>query len=441
MLGGLLALIAAADDWPQFQGPRGDGTSAERGLLRAWPAEGPPVRWRAPIKMGWASPSVVGDDVLIPWTEQPNGMQETVACLNAADGAVKWKHTYDVDAYWKRNIGWAKGGFRSTPAVDGHRVYTLGAVGHLHCLDRLDGKVVWVRNLWDEWHPSGEKGYDFSPVLAGGKLILYYGDGCSRVGDKEKARVVLCRALDPATGETLWTFEEPHRDNARMGEGQTPAIADFGGRLCAVFTGNRDLVALALDDGKPVWRFEAVKPEGRGTTIPTPLVLDRLIVNIPDLDYPHAVALDRATPAAPARIAWKKESNMFTAIHQFRHRDGFLYGFAGQIVGESEASASESVLNLSCMEAATGKIRWSERGFRNGVAIIEADGLLFVRSYQALRLVEATPDGFRPLGEVKTHAVKKATLNLVDLFSPVLSRGALYVRTPDELILYDVAAK
>ena len=71
-----------------------------------------------------------------------------------------------------------------------------------------------------------------------------------------------------------------------MGEGQTPFIAEIGGRLCAVFSGNRDLIARAVDDGAVVWRFEAVKPEGRGTTIPTPLVLDRLIVTIPDLDGP-----------------------------------------------------------------------------------------------------------------------------------------------------------
>ena len=439
MVACLLAL--AVQDWPQFQGPRGDGTSAERGLLREWPAEGPPVRWRVPIKMGWACPSVAGDDVIVPWTEQPNGVKETIACLSAADGREKWRHTYDVDAYWKRGIGWAKGGFRSTPAVDDRRVYALGAVGHLHGLDRRDGKVVWVRNLWDEWHPSGEKGYNFSPILAGGKLILYYGDGCGRVGDKEKSRVVLCRALDPATGETLWTFEEPHRPDARMGEGQTPAIADIGGRLCAVFTGNRDLVALAVDDGKPVWRFEAVKPEGRGTTIPTPLVLDRMIVNIPDLDVPHAVALDRARPAAPSSFVWKQDLNVFTAIHAFRHREGFLYGFTGQLQGASEEAASDSVLGLACLEAATGKVRWSDKGWRSGTAIIEADGLLFARCYQTLRLVEATPDGFRKRGEVKTHNVRKAVLNLVDLVSPVLSRGGLYVRTPDELILYDVAAK
>src|ERR1051325_1214295 len=106
--GTLVLLIASAgfaDDWSQFQGPRGDGTSPEKHLLRAWPAEGPPALWKARIKMGWSSPSVFKGDVFVAWTEQINGVAETIACFDAATGKEKWKHTYEVGAYWKRNIG------------------------------------------------------------------------------------------------------------------------------------------------------------------------------------------------------------------------------------------------------------------------------------------------------------------------------------------------
>jgi hypothetical protein len=82
---------------------------------------------------------------------------------------------------------------------------------------------------------------------------------------------------------------------------------------------------------------------------------------------------------------------------------------------------------------------WSEPGYRAGVALTLADGLLFVRSYQRLRLIEANPEGCRVRGEVKTHDVWKPTLNLLDFVQPVLSRGRLYVRTPTELICYQVA--
>jgi outer membrane protein assembly factor BamB len=437
----LLASVSAADDWTQFLGPRGNGTSPERKLLRSWPAEGPPLLWKAKIRMGWSSPSISQGEVFIAWSEKTNGMTETVACLDAASGAEKWKYSYEVGPYWKRNIGWAAGGFRSTPAVDDRHVYTLGAIGHLHCLDRKTGAVVWKKNLWDEWSPSGEKGFSFSPMLAGGKLILYTGDGTRPVVNPTDDFFVHCSALDPATGKELWSFSEPHRKGAPMGEGQSPAIATIGGRLCALFMGNCDLIALAVDDGKPAWRFECHSRDGRGTTMPTPLVLDRLIVNLPDAEFGHAISFDPAKPDVASKFVWKQSLRTNTAIHQLRPSGEFLYGFNGKLEGDSSMHASRCVMNLICVEAATGKIRWTEPGFRQGVSITEADGVLFIRCYQTLRLVEATPQGYRQLGEIKTHDTREQTLNLVDLVMPVLSGGKLYVRTCDELLCFDVASK
>lgn len=448
---GVVVLTAAerpGSDWPQFQGPLGNGSSPETGLLREWPQDGPRVLWRAKIKPGWSCPAVVGDDVYLCWTEELRGERETAACLKATTGEIRWQHTYDVDQYWKRNIGWARGGVRATPAVHGDWLFTLGAVGHLHCLDRHSGQVLWQQNLWDEWNPSGEKGYVFSPIVVEGRLILWYSDGVSPaqepLPDPETGfakRLVLCRALDPATGKLLWESRQQHRPTARCGEGQTPAVAMFGRDHCLVVTANCELKALRIADGREVWKLDCIRHDGRGTTIPTPLVLDRYIVDIPDLDWAHVVEVDRARPDAEAKILWKKDLNMFTAIHQFRHRDGLLYGFAGEILGESEKSASESKLNLVCIELGTGQVMWSQPGFQNGIALTEADGLLFVRSYQTLRLVAATPGGYRETGKVLTHNVWKPTLNLLDMVQPVLSRGRLYIRTPEELICYQVAAE
>jgi outer membrane protein assembly factor BamB len=435
-----LGSLTRADDWTQFQGPNGNGTSSERHLLRQWPADGPQVLWKAKIKMGWSSPSVSKGDVFVAWTETTGGGSETIACLDTASGQQKWKYTYPCGQYWVRNIGWGPGGVRATPAVDDRFVYTLGAVGHLHCLDRRTGTVVWMKDLWTDFIPSGEKGSSFSPILAGGKLILYYGDGAHAPNKPDAEPFVHCRALDPISGKLLWTFSEPHV-YGRCGEGQTPAITKIGGRLCALFQGNCSLIALALDDGKVVWRFECVRRDGRGTTVPTPLVLGNLIVNIPDLDITHAVSFDPAQPGVPGKFAWKQDLSMFTAIHQFRPCGQYLYGFTGALEGSSDMAASKCVMNLVCLEAATGKTLWKEAGFRQGTSITEAEGLLFVRSYQTLRLVEATPAGYRLLGEAKTHDNRMPTLNLVDMVMPVLSNGRLYIKTVDELICYKVATR
>ena len=444
-LGAWLAVRAAfaiehAADWPSFQGPRGDGTSPETGLLRDWPKDGPPVAWRVPIGQGWGAPSVAGDDVVLAWSETKSGMSESVACLDARNGSERWRATWNTGPYWVRNIGWAPGGVRATPVITDKYVFAIGAVGHLHCLDRKNGAVVWARDMWRNWLPSGEKGYDFSPLVVDGKLILWLSDGASDATKENAPHESVCLALDPETGRELWTFREPHRESARMGEGQTPAVAEFAGEKCVVVTANCQLKALRVADGREVWKFDCIRPDARATTIPTPLVVGNLILDMADGDGNHVVEVDRTRPDFPTRMLWKKDQGLFTAIHQFRHRDGFVYGFLGHIEGESEKTASDSVLNLTCMELATGKILWSEAGFKTGVALIEADRLLFVRSYQTLRLIEATPAGFNCRGTVHTHDVWKPTRNLTDFVSPVLAHGRLYLRTPDELICYDIAA-
>ena len=41
----VVASSYAFDDWPQWRGQKRDGISAERGLLKDWPAGGPPLAW------------------------------------------------------------------------------------------------------------------------------------------------------------------------------------------------------------------------------------------------------------------------------------------------------------------------------------------------------------------------------------------------------------
>ena len=70
--------------------------------------------------------------------------------------------------------------------------------------------------------------------------------------DAEKTKEVVCEALDPVTGKVAWTFHEPHRLPARMGEGQTPAITTIAGARCVLITANCQLKALRVDDGREV---------------------------------------------------------------------------------------------------------------------------------------------------------------------------------------------
>ena len=215
-------------------------------------------------------------------------------------------------------------------------------------------------------------------------------------------------------------------------------MVEVGYNYCFTVTANAELKAIRIADGKEIWKFECPEPRTRGTTIPTPLAVGNFLINIPDSDATHAVEWDRTKPDQPPRMAWTNNLGMYCPINQFRHHEGHFYGFTGEIQESDEKVVSDSVLNLVCVELATGKLVWHQPGFKTGVSLTLADGLLFVRSYQSLRLIEATHKGDQLRGMVKTHDVWKPTLNLIDFVQPVLSRGRLFVRTPDELICYRV---
>src|SRR5947209_15912801 len=88
----LLAVGAGrAEDWPQFLGPRRDGSSAETGLAKSWPAAGPPEVWSRTVGAGFAGPVVAGKRLILFHRE---GDQEIVEALDAGTGAGLWKTGY-----------------------------------------------------------------------------------------------------------------------------------------------------------------------------------------------------------------------------------------------------------------------------------------------------------------------------------------------------------
>lgn len=151
------ALPAAADDWPQWLGPKRDGVWRETGLIDRFPEGGPKVLWRTPVGGGYSGPAVAGGKVYLldrqlaqgarnpgdpfPRTRNLKGT-ERVLCLDAATGKERWKHEYDC-AY---NISYPVGP-RCTPTVAGDKVYALGAMGDLYCLNADTGKVIWSKNF------------------------------------------------------------------------------------------------------------------------------------------------------------------------------------------------------------------------------------------------------------------------------------------------------
>src|ERR1700722_5932530 len=141
----LSASTLRADDWPQFLGPRRDGTSLEKDLRAAWPKSGPPTLWQRDVGEGFSGPIIAGERLIL---FHRVGDEEVVECLNAATGKEMWKFAYPTgysDALGKGD------GPRSTPLISGDKAVTLGAEGTLHCLTLESGKKLWSRSLTKEY--------------------------------------------------------------------------------------------------------------------------------------------------------------------------------------------------------------------------------------------------------------------------------------------------
>jgi outer membrane protein assembly factor BamB len=242
----LATLPAFAADWPQWMGPGRDDVWAETGILEQFPPGGPTFVWRTPVSGGFAGPAVVGGKVYVsdylksagddkPAPTKRNNLQgkERVLCLDARTGAELWKFEYDCDY----TIAYPAGP-RCTPTVDSGRLFILGAMGDLNCLDAESGTVIWSKNLPKAYSaPVPLWGYAGHPLVYKNLLI------CT-AGGKGSAVV----ALDKETGKEVWKALA----TAEIGY-SPPTLIEAGGVTQLLIFHGESLNSLNPDTGSVYW--------------------------------------------------------------------------------------------------------------------------------------------------------------------------------------------
>ena len=129
----------AFDDWPQWRGPNRDGRSAETGLLKAWPAGGPPLAWRADgRRRGLFVVCHLAAAACL--RSAPAPAPSTSIAFDAATGKRLWETAHGTRFSNDRGDG-----PRATPTIEGDRVYAFGASGDLSVLDAASGKIALDR--------------------------------------------------------------------------------------------------------------------------------------------------------------------------------------------------------------------------------------------------------------------------------------------------------
>ncbi|HEX4590004.1 MAG TPA: PQQ-binding-like beta-propeller repeat protein, partial [Gemmataceae bacterium] len=349
----ILTATASADDWPQWLGPQRDGVWRETGILDRFPQGGPPVRWRVPIKGGYASPAVAGSRVYVtdfvpkPGGRSGSGMArvdrpgvERVLCLDDADGHVVWKHEYDCPYAIAFNSG-----PRTTPLVAGGRVYTLGAMGDLYCLNAETGQVVWSMNLPERYGNADKPhrgvplwGYAASPLLDGDRLITLGGDD----------NVVV--ALNKDTGKEVW------RALSSSSIGYCPPVIYTVGKTRQLIIWHPDAVCgLDPESGKEYWEIP-FKLHQSALSIPMPRFDGKHLFITSFYNSSLMVSLDTEKPAA--EVLWRgkgksEQPDKTTTLHSIMPtpvlKDGYVYGV-------------DSYGELRCLKAETGDRVWTAMG-------------------------------------------------------------------------------
>ena len=254
----LVATATAADEWPQWRGPAGDGVWGESGIVTELPQPAIPLRWRAEISSGYSGPTVADGRVFVMDRITKPRQIERVHCFAWQTGELLWSHQYEREY---RNVDFPAGPRACVVIADG-LAYALGAMGDLHCLDAESGKVIWRRDLLEEYDISMPIwGIAASPVVFGDLVIV-------QVGGVSACFV----AFDRRTGEEKWKALADRASYA------TPVFADHNGTQVLVCLTGDHVAALDPASGQVHWKYPH-PPKQMVISIASPVVVgDRLFV-------------------------------------------------------------------------------------------------------------------------------------------------------------------
>ncbi|MBC8351813.1 MAG: PQQ-binding-like beta-propeller repeat protein [Planctomycetes bacterium] len=384
----------AAENWPQFRGPDGDG-STDATLPLTW-SETENVKWKIPIHgKGWSSP-VIWDDQLWVTTATEDGKQMSALCVDRHSGKV----LKDIAVFENEEPRFCHptNSYAScTPVIEEGRIYVhFGSYGTA-CLDTATGKKLWERRDLEcnHWRGPGS-----SPIVHGDKLIVAY--------DGYDYQFVV--AFDKSNGKTAWRRDREidyGTDNGDRKKAYSTATAfNHNGRTQIISPSATESIAYEPDTGEVLWR---VRHDGMNAAA-KPLYAHGLVyISAGSGPYSMiAVNPDGSGDVTDTHIEWGFNKSPPRRPSQI-------------IVGDLMFMINDDGV-ASCIDAKTAKVIWQKRvGGKYRASPILANGRIYFFSQDGNTPVVEATDKYKLLGENK----------LVNGFqaSPAVADNSLYLRT------------
>ena len=401
---------AAAENWPGWRGPRGDGTSRERDIPVHW--DGPSlenVAWRVPVPgRSHASPIVWEDRVLLSSCLEEEG-KRVLLCLDRRSGELRWQRTVleaPLEALHRLNSH-ASG----TPATDGELVYVAylepdaGSAGGVTpgnivvAAYTLDGDQEW---LVRPGRFASIHGFCTSPVLFEDLVIIN--------GDHDGDSFIF--GLDRRSGETVWKTPREHKTRSYC----TPIIREIGGRTQMVLSGSMCVVSLDPRDGSQHWVIDGPTEQFVASLVDN----GRLLFLTAGFPEHHILAIrpDGQGDVTDTHIAW-------------RTTRGAGYVPSPIVEGDYLLVAADNGV-VSCFDADTGHRHWMVRmASHYSTSAVSAEGRVYLVDD------DGTTKVVRPGPEWELLAENALGENCYA--SPAISQGQIFLR--GEHHLYCIGAE
>jgi outer membrane protein assembly factor BamB len=398
LLGGSLT----AGDWPQWLGPRRDGSTPEK--VAAW-QEPLKVLWRQAVGEGNSAPVVAGGRVFLH--AKINGeLKEQLTAYDAASGKPLWETSYDRPPL-KTLYG---NGPRATPAVVGKHVYTYGLTGIATCFDAETGKQIWQVDAAKEFSPPR----------------LVFGASCSPLVEKDAvlinvgARGASVVAFERGTGKILWKSLDDGASYA------SPIIFGKADRRQALFLTQQGLVSLDPGDGRLRWRFpfKDLILESSTTPVRSGGYLVASSISLGSV----GLRLEQEEGKPGVRQAWKNPDLTCYFATPIAVGKDQLYAVAG-VLSLNPFAKKKPQANLHCVDIHTGKVLWTRPkvGVYHATLLRTGDNkLLMLEEKGDLVLLDPNPKEYRELA--RAHVCGQTWAH------PAVANGRLYVRDGKELI-------